>query len=56
MILRKEVEHELRVESKVEHEVKHDASPNEKVINPRPILREKRDLTRTKNTQHYLKS
>lgn len=44
MILRKEVEHELRVKSKVEYEVKDDASPNEKVINPRPILSEKRDL------------
>ena len=48
MILRNKVEHELRVESEVEQEVKHDASPDEKMINPRPVLREKRDLTRTK--------
>lgn len=47
MALRKEVEHELGVKCEVEHKVKDDAAPNEKVINPRPVLREKRDLTRT---------
>jgi len=45
--LRKEVEHELGVKCEVEHKVKDDAAPNEKVINPRPVLREKRDLTKT---------
>lgn len=44
VILGKDVKHEFRVKSKVEHKVKYDASPNEKVIDPRPILREKRDL------------
>ena len=48
--LRKEVEHELGVKCEVEHKVKDDTSPNEKVINPRPVLREKRDLTRTTRT------
>ena len=48
MALGDEIEHEFRVKDEVENEVKHDASPDEKVIDPRPVLREKGDLKKTK--------
>ena len=50
MALRKDVEHELGVKCEVEHKVKDDASPDEKVIYPRPVLCYKRDLARTTRT------
>ena len=49
MSLREEIEHEFRVKDEVEDEVKQDASPDEKVIDPRPVLREKGDLKNTIN-------
>lgn len=44
MSLGKEIEDKLCVEDEVEDEVKQDASPDEKVIYPRPVLRQKWDL------------
>ena len=49
MSLGEEIEHEFRVKDEVEDEVEQDASPDEKVIYPRPVLREKRDLKNTIN-------
>ena len=49
MALGEEIEHEFGVKDEVEDEVKQDASPDEKVIDPRPVLREKGDLKKTMN-------
>jgi len=46
----KEVENELGVKCEVEYKVKDDTSPNEKVINPGPVLCEERNLKRTTRT------
>lgn len=46
--LREEIEHELRVKGEVEDEIEQDAPPDKEVVDPRPILREERDLTSTR--------
>lgn len=56
MSLGKEIEDKLCVEDEVEDEVKQDASPDEKVIYPRPVLRQKWDLTNTMKQKLWIES
>jgi len=48
MSLGKNIEHEFRVKGEVKDKIEQNASPDEKVIDPRPILREERDLEKAR--------
>jgi len=52
MSLGKNIEHEFRVKGEVKDKIEQNASPDEKVIDPRPILREERDLNVDNNHQN----